>query len=61
VGPQKYDPQYPAFASLSAKFGSGTRDDLKQKFFTPAPNNYTIKGDFDKALEKPQFHMGIRT
>jgi hypothetical protein len=34
---------------------------LKQKFFTPAPNNYGVKSDFDKALEKPKFHMGIKT
>lgn len=27
-------------------------------FHTPAPNTYTLAGDFDK---KPQFHMGIRT
>lgn len=53
VGPQKYQPNHPAHTTTGIKFGTGTRDDLKQKFFTPAPNNYTLKGDFENALEKP--------
>ena len=61
VGPQRYDPQYPAHTSVGAKFGTGVRDGMTQKFFTPAPNNYNIKSDFGGALEKPKFHMGIRT
>lgn len=55
------DPQHPAFTNKSVKFGTGTRDDQKLKFITPAPNNYLIKGDFEKGSEKPKFHMGIRT
>lgn len=61
VGPQKYNPNYPSHVSKGPKIGSSTRDDLKQKFFTPAPNNYTLKNDFEMALEKPKFHMGIKT
>jgi hypothetical protein len=38
----------------------GTRDNLKQKFFTPAPNAYSLKTDWEKANEKPKFHMGIK-
>lgn len=34
---------------------------MKQKFFTPAPNNYTLKSDFESAMDKPKFHMGIKT
>lgn len=41
-------------------FGLGTRDGLKQKFFTPAPNAYNTKTDFEKATDKPKFHMGIK-
>jgi len=33
---------------------------LKQKFFTPAPNNYLMMSDFDRATHKPKFHMGIK-
>jgi hypothetical protein len=49
VGPQKYIPNYPAHTATGVKFGTGTRDDFKPKFFTPAPNNYTLEGDFDRA------------
>ena len=52
---------YPAHTSIGAKFGTGTREGFKQKFFTPAPNNYNIKSDFESAIEKPKFHMGIKT
>ena len=31
---------------------------MKPKFYTPAPNNYTLKSDFEK---NPKFHMGMRT
>ena len=27
----------------------------------PGPGNYVFKGDFDKAQDKPKFHMGIKT
>ena len=27
----------------------------------PGPGNYVIPSDFDKAQEKPKFHMGIKT
>lgn len=27
----------------------------------PGPGNYVLTGDFDKANEKPKFHMGIKT
>jgi len=27
----------------------------------PGPGKYTITGDFEKAMEKPQFHMGNKT
>ena len=60
VGPQKYNPNHPAHTTIGAKFGTSTRDDLKQKFFTPGPNLYTLKNDFEQALEKPKFHMGIK-
>lgn len=53
VGPQKYEPYNPAHTSTNVKFGTGTRDGLKQKFFTPAPNNYIMRSDFDTAVEKP--------
>jgi hypothetical protein len=49
VGPEKYDPHNPTFVAPSIKFGTGTREGLKQKFFTPAPSNYLIKSDFEKA------------
>lgn len=29
VGPQKYNPNHPAHTTIGAKFGTGTRDDLK--------------------------------
>jgi len=27
----------------------------------PGPGNYVIQSDFDKATDKPKFHMGIKT
>ena len=27
----------------------------------PGPNNYRVKGEFDKAAEAPKFHMGSKT
>ena len=26
----------------------------------PGPGNYEITGDFERAMEKPKFHMGIK-
>ena len=57
---QRKQPKFNANTGISAKFGTAQRDGLKSKFQTPAPNSYTMKGDFEKAEEKPQFHMGIR-
>jgi hypothetical protein len=60
VGPQRYNPVNPTHTSNGVVIGSGTRDGLKQKFFTPAPNAYSLKTDFEKATDKPKFHMGIK-
>lgn len=27
----------------------------------PGPGKYLISGDFEKAVERPKFHMGIKT
>jgi hypothetical protein len=47
--------------SKGAKIGQGTRDPLKQKFVTPAPDVYQVPSDFERAKEKPKFHWGIKT
>jgi hypothetical protein len=46
--------------SKGAKIGMGKRDPLKQKFITPAPNNYRIGTDFENATERPKFHWGSK-
>ncbi len=67
VGPQKYDPMNPAAPELALsnkgpKISPPEKEGIRQaKFYTPAPNNYPIKSDFEKAIEKPRFHMGIKT
>lgn len=38
VGPQKYEPAFPAHTSTGVRFGTSTRDDFQQKFFTPGPD-----------------------
>ena len=54
VGPQKYDPNYfYSQANKHAKIGTSERDGMKPNLYTPAANAYTLKGDFDKAQEKP--------
>ena len=65
VGPQKYNPYNPNHLRSDhlkkTSIGRAERDDLVQTMNTPGPGNYVITGDFEKAREKPQFHMGIKT
>ena len=65
VGPLSY---YPANPSLhrtdhikTNTIGNSERTDLVQKVKVPGPGNYQINSDFEKANEKPKFHMGIKT
>jgi len=41
--------------------GKAERGDLVMAANVPGPGKYTINGDFEKGLEKPKFHMGIKT
>jgi hypothetical protein len=56
VGPQTYTVINPCHVSAKFSFGTGTRDSLKSKLITPAANNYEIKGNFDKVVEKPKVY-----
>jgi hypothetical protein len=38
----------------------GERDEMAKDTFGVGPGTYEVPGDFEKALEKPKFHMGIK-
>lgn len=66
VGPETYFPvnpnhQHPKYYDQSRSIGLSERIDLIQAVNMPGPGKYMIKGDFEKAQEKPKFHMGIKT
>lgn len=62
VGPQKYDPHNPNHLKTDhlkgETFGRDNRKDLVDVGFVPGPGKYNIEGDFDRAFNKPKFHMG---
>jgi hypothetical protein len=41
--------------------GNSKRIDMVSTDKIPGPGTYNINGDFEKAQEKPKFHMGIKT
>ena len=65
VGPHSYQPKNPNLARTDNlkknSIGGALRQDLVPRAKVPGPGNYVITGDFDKAQEKPKFHMGIKT
>lgn len=65
VGPQSYDPKNPSLYRTDNlkknSIGNSLRQDLVSKAPVPGPGNYVVQGDFDKAQERPKFHMGIKT
>lgn len=65
VGPHSYNPKNPSLAKTDNlkknSIGNALRQDLVPRAKVPGPGNYVIAGDFDKAQEKPRFHMGIKT
>ena len=41
--------------------GNAERPQIVQVVNVPGPGKYIINGDFERAQEKPKFHMGIKT
>jgi hypothetical protein len=47
VGPQRYNPKYPAHVQKGTKFGAGLREPMKKKEVDfPAPNAHNIESEF---------------
>lgn len=67
VGPHTYNPHNPNLRRTdklhyeATSIGRGLRSDFVPRIKVPGPGNYVITGDFDQALDKPKFHMGIKT
>ena len=65
VGPQSYMPFDPSKERTDNikknTIGNSLRTDMVQKIKVPGPGKYVINGDFEKGMEKPKFHMGIKT
>jgi hypothetical protein len=65
VGPSSYSPKNHTLKRtdfLNAKsIGNSKRIDMVLTDKIPGPGTYNINGDFEKAQEKPKFHMGIKT
>ena len=65
VGPLSYDPKNPSLYRTDNlkknSIGNAQRQDMVNRMKVPGPGNYVFKGDFDKAQDKPKFHMGIKT
>ena len=41
--------------------GNSRRSGISKTLNVPGPGKYLISGDFEKAVERPKFHMGIKT
>jgi hypothetical protein len=65
VGPQTYNPVNPNHKLQSKNklrtMGMSERPDLVSAANVPGPGKYELPGDFEKAVAKPKFHMGIKT
>ena len=65
VGPQRYNPVNPSHKHsdyLKANsIGNAKRAAIVQALNVPGPGKYNIAGDFERAQDKPKFHMGIKT
>lgn len=68
IGPQKYNPVNPTHKRSDQLKGAGAtsighakRSDLVPSLNVPGPGKYQINSDFEKARDKPKFHMGIKT
>lgn len=65
VGPQRYNPENPVHKKSDFlqknSIGNSKRAEIVNKMIVPGAGRYNIAGDFEKAQEKPKFHMGIKT
>ena len=68
LGPQRYNPVNPAQKRSDHLTGAGAmsigksqRAGLVPTLNVPGPGKYQINGDFERAHDKPKFHMGIKT
>lgn len=67
VGPQKYNPHNPNHKKtdhlVRFSIGNAVRGDMisSKNAANTGPGKYNIEGDFERAMNKPKFHMGIKT
>jgi hypothetical protein len=65
VGPQRYNPVNPCHKKSDflkkTSIGNSKRAEIVQALNVPGPGKYNITGVFEKATDKPKFHMGIKT
>lgn len=64
VGPQRYNPVNPNHKKSDhnhkGTIGNAERGEMVAAVNVPGPGKYIIQSDFDKAVEHPRFHMGVR-
>jgi len=61
VNPNHHHSDFLNLAPGITSIGKAERGELVAAANVPGPGKYTINGDFERGLEKPKFHMGIKT